>query len=78
MRFKPKLIYWTYKKFNEPIYFCELHAAEFELFSSDPSQNSDCLTATFFGPNGQHAPLNKKVIRGNYAPFMNKEFQKDI
>ena len=26
----------------------------------------------------KHAPLKKKIVRGNNAPFMNKEFQKEI
>ena len=32
----------------------------------------------FLGIINKHAPLKKKIVRGNNAPFMNKEFQKEI
>ena len=43
-----------------------------------PNQNYQCLTKTFLTIVNKHAPLKKKIMRGNQAPFMTKEFQKAI
>ena len=42
----------------------------------DPNQNYQSLTKTFLTIVNKHAPLKKKIVRGNQASFMNKEFQK--
>ena len=44
----------------------------------DPNQNYNLLTDKFLGLANKHAPLKKKFVRGNNAPFMNREFQKKI
>ena len=44
----------------------------------DPNQNYRSLTKTFLTIVNKHAPLKKKIVRGNQAPFMTKEFQKAI
>ena len=75
-RFRPKAIF--YRNFNELAFFSELHAAKFEFSPSDPNQNYNCLTRTFLGLSEKHTPLKKKFVRGNHAPFMNGEFQKEI
>ena len=36
------------------------------------------MTDKFLGLANKHAPLKKKFVRGNNAPFMNREFQKEI
>ena len=36
------------------------------------------LTDKVLGIVNKHAPLKKKIVRGNNAPFMNREFQKEI
>ena len=36
------------------------------------------MTDKFLGIVNKHAPLKKKFVRGNNAPFMNREFQKEI
>ena len=32
----------------------------------------------FLGIVNKHAPLKRKVVRGNNVPFMNREFQKEM
>ena len=44
----------------------------------DPNQNYQSLTKTFLTIVNKHAPLKKKIVRGNQAFFMTKEFQKAI
>ena len=36
------------------------------------------MTDKFLGIVNKHAPLKKNFVRGNDAPFMNREFQKEI
>ena len=51
---------------------------KFELGSKDPHEGYDTITNNFLKVVNKHAPLKKKTIRGNDAPFMNKEFRKAI
>ena len=44
----------------------------------DPNQNYQSLTKTFLTIFNKHTLLKKKIVRGNQAPFMTKEFQKAI
>ena len=36
------------------------------------------MTDKFLGIVNKHAPWKKKFVRSNNAPFMNREFQKEI
>ena len=36
------------------------------------------MSDKFLGLANEHAPLKRKFVRGNNAPFMNREFQKEI
>ena len=47
-------------------------------FSKTTLIRTNLLTDKFFGIANKHAPLKKKFVRGNNAPFMNREFQKEI
>ena len=67
--------YRSYKKFNES---CSLKKANFDFLKNDPNQNYNLLTGKFLGIVNKHVPLKKKFVRGNNAPFMNREFQKGI
>ena len=40
----------------------------------DPNQNDHSLTKTFLTFENIHAPLKKRIVRGNQALFMTKEF----
>ena len=78
-KLKTKVIYYrSYKKFNESDFLCSLNKANFDFFKNDPNQNYNLLTDKFLGLANKHAPLKKKFVRGNNAPFMNREFQKEI
>ena len=70
--------YRSYKKFNESDFLCSLKKANFDFLKNDPNQNYKYLTDKFLGIVNKHAPLKKKFVRGNNAPFMNREFQKEI
>ena len=50
----------------------------FNLFRNDPNQNYNLMTYKFLDIVNKHASLKKKFVRGNNAPLMNREFQKEI
>ena len=51
---------------------------DISLQFDDPDENYSFLTREFSKIVDKHAPLRKKFIRGNHAPFMNKELRKAI
>ena len=78
-KLKTKVIFYrSYKKFNESDILCSLKKANFDFLKNDPNQNYNLLTDKFLGIVNKHAPLKKNFVRGNDAPFMNREFQKEI
>ena len=52
--------------------------ADFSFITSNPDENYLVLTDVFSNIFNIHAPLKKKILRGNDAPFMNKELRKAI
>ena len=46
--------------------------------SNCPNENYQHLTENFISVVEKHAPLKKKIIRGNQAPFVNRELRKAI
>ena len=52
--------------------------SKFWLSQKRPWAELQTLTDTFLRIVKKHAPLKKKFVKGNYAPFMNREFQKVI
>ena len=46
--------------------------------SNDPNVNFKSITENFLEATDKHAPLKKKLVRGNQAPFMIRDFQKAI
>ena len=48
---------------------------DFSFSTVDPNQNSDVLNGNFLRAVNKHAPLKKKLVRVNQAPFMKREFQ---
>ena len=48
------------------------------MSSNDPNVNYKSITENFLEAIDKHAPLKKKLVRGNQAPFMNRDFQKAI
>ena len=76
---KTKVIFYrSCKKFKESNLLCSLKKANFDCLKNDPYQNYNLSTNKFLGIVNKHAPLKKKFVRGSNAPFMNREFQKEI
>jgi len=46
--------------------------------SDNPNEKYNHITKTFSKVVQKHAPLKQKVLRGNHAPFVNKEFRKEV
>ena len=57
-----------------------MHSGKFEFSPSDPKQSYDdnTLAITFLSLADKHAPVKKKLIKENQAPFMDREFQNEI
>ena len=78
-RLKPKVIFYrNNKKFDEKSFLDDLQNESFSMSSNDPNVNYKSITENFLETIYKHAPLKKKFIRGNQAPFMNRDFQKAI
>ena len=78
-RLKPKVSYYrNYKNFDEQHFLNDLENTNFISISEDPDERYDYLTTKFHEVVDKHAPLKKKFVRGNHAPFMNKELRKAI
>ena len=67
---EPKIVkYRSYKHFDDNIFREELKNA---LQNTDKEMNYDVFNRTVITLLDKHAPMKKKFIRGNNAPFMNK------
>ena len=78
-KMKPKVIFYrNYKKFDEKSFLHDLQNKNFSMSSNDPNVNYKSITENFLEAIDKHAPLKKKLVRGNQAPFMNRDFQKAI
>ena len=75
----PKTIrYRSYKNFNETNFVCELDQKliQGDIYKTENSYSK--LTEMFSDVLEKHAPTKSKTIRGNQAPFMNKELSKEL
>ena len=71
---KPKEVtYRDYKKFNEVCFKNDLKVA----LASDCT-NYEAFEKIFLSTLNLHAPLKKKIIRANHAPYMTKALRKAI
>ena len=78
-KLKTKVIYYrSYKKFNGSDFLCSLKKVNIDFLKNDPNKNDNLLADKFLGFIIKHAPQEKKFVRGNNAPFMHREFQKEI
>ena len=68
----------TTKKFNEANFLNDVKKCDFSLKTDDPNENCNFLTNTFINIANNHAPLKKKFIRENQAPFMTRNLRKKI
>ena len=74
---KPKVIHYrNYKKFNEKLFLNDLKALNID--HSNPDFSYSLLTENTLKVLNKHAPLKKRFIGGNHAPFMNKNLRKAI
>ena len=78
-KLKPKtILYRDYKKFDEKHFLNDLQKQNFTYGEVDHNKNYDNLIKCFSEIVEKHAPLKKKIIRGNHAPFMTKTMRKEI
>ena len=79
-RLKPKIVYYrNYKNFNNSNFLKDLsNNTLIFLDSDDPNENYNFLTTKFQEAVNRLAPLKRKILRGNHAPFIDKEFKKAI
>ena len=68
----------AYHHHHEEKFLNDLKETNIIMNEKDPNQNYQSLTKTFSDNLNKHAPLKKKILRGNQAPFMTEEFQKAI
>ena len=78
-RLKPKIIHYrNFKRFDEQKFIDNVKNADFSFETDDPNENYSVLTNTFSSIVEKHAPLKKKIVRGNHAPFITKDLRKAI
>ena len=78
-RLKPKNVHYrSYKNFNEEKFLSDVKEANFSFKTSNSDENYLDLTKVFSNIVNIHVPLKKEILRGNDAPFMNKELRKTI
>ena len=73
-----KNYYINYKNFDKSSFFLDLKSTNLDSFSIDSDENYIFLTNQFLKLVNQHAPLKVKILRGNHAPFAEKQLRKDI
>ena len=69
------LVTGNIKVLIESAFLNDVAKLKFELSSKDPHEGYDTITNNFLKVVNKHAPLKKKTVRGNDAPFMNKDFR---
>ena len=75
-RLKPKIIhYCNFKRLDEQKFIADVKNADFSFETGDPNENYSALTNTFSLIVEKHAPLKKKIVRGNHAPFITKDLR---
>ena len=75
-----KVQYRSYKNFQEKLFLKDLKKQSFQKCKNiiDKDEAHDHFKEIFVSVVNKHAPLKTKFIRGNHAPFMNKELSKAI
>ena len=75
-----KALYRSYKNFQEKLFLKDQKKQSFEKCKNiiDKDEAYDHFKEIFVSVVNKHAPLETKFIRGNHAPFMNKELSKAI
>ena len=73
-----KIIYRDYKNFNKSTFLYDLDQNVIQGKFYSQKNSYDLFTETFKSVVDHHAPLKKKFVRGNDAPFMTKPLRKTI
>ena len=71
-----EITYRNYKDFDELVFKDDLRA-ELESYQQS-NQRCEIFEDVFLRVLNKHAPLKKKIIRGNHAPYMNTVLRKAI
>ena len=61
---------------NEEKFFSDVKEADHSFKTSNPDEKYSVLTNVFSNIVNIHVPLKMKILRGNDAPFLNKELKK--
>ena len=78
-RLKSKIAFYrNYKHFEDRKFLEDLNSTDFSLNTDDPNENYNFITDKFLKVVNRHAPLKKKILRGNHAPLLTKEIRKEI
>ena len=70
--------YHIYFHHHDEKFLNDLKERNIRIDEKDPNQNYQSLTKTFLTFVNKHAPLKKRIMQGNQAPFMTEEFRKAI
>ena len=75
-----KVQYRSHKNFQEKFFLKDLKKQSFEKCKNiiDKDEAYDHFKEIFVSVVNKHTPFKTKFIRGNHAPFMNKELSKAI
>ena len=78
-RLRPKVLsYRIYKNFIESKFLNDLNKTIISFDNENPNQNYNVLSNRLLEVVNVHAPLKTKIVRGNDAPFVDKQFRKAI
>ena len=78
-RLIPKIIHYRhFKIFDKQKFIADVKNADFSFETDDTKENYSVLTKSFSLIVEKHAPLKKKTMRGNHAPFITKDLRKAI
>ena len=79
IRLRPRVItYRHYKKFDENVFLNDLRKLEIKLDEQNSESSYSLISNKFLEVLKKHAPLKKKVLKGNHSPSVSKEFQKAV
>ena len=79
IRLRPRVItYRNYKKVDENVFLNDLQKLEIKLDEQNSESSYSLSSNKFLEVLKKHAPLKKKVLKGNHSPFVSEEFQKAI
>ena len=78
-RLRPKVLsYRNYKNFIESKFLNDLNKTIISFDNENPNQKCNVLSNRFLEVVNVHAPLKTKIVRGNDAPFVDKQLRKAI